>query len=204
MYPPIFGTLFHDMMLMIAEGYPHNPKPEHQESMRLLFLHLFKNLPCSDCSMSAIAYIKHHPIDVSGKKALLSYLVTLHNHINEKLGKKNDWTVLEALAALAARHRSNLSNLARADQMRVEDHQLMKKVMEENNAYRLQLGLPLRNDVVSETDYDLDLDSFYASFSNNASSNSSQNPTFSYFLVSVVSILAFLFIWIMIWILLRY
>lgn len=154
--PIIWGTLTWDMLLLFAQAYPEEPTKEEQKSMYLFLFHFFARLPCkSPCSDNAEKYIKEHPINVSSQKALLSYIVTFHNHVNEKDGKRSDWTVLESIAACSLRHASNLRTLSRADQMRVEDHQCIKELIDENNTLRAQLGLEWKK---PNPDYDGGLD----------------------------------------------
>jgi hypothetical protein len=161
MWSTAWGCICHDLLLFIASAYKDDPKREDRESMQLLIKHLFRNLPCLECCIEASAYIHQFPVDVSSRKALLQYLVTFHNHLNTKLGKKDDWTPLEAMNAASARYFSNLKQLSRAEAMRIEDHLLMRELVRENNQLKQSLGLPLRNDVDVQ---DYDLSTYYNSF----------------------------------------
>ncbi len=147
MSPLIWGTLLHDLLLFIASAYPDKPSEERQKSMLLFIIHCFANVPCQEpCAMEASKYAHDHAPDVSSRKALLEYFVTFHNWINEKNGKKSDWNALTAVSAAHARHGSSIRSLARADQVRVEDHKMMQEIIKENNQLREQLGLPWRRE----------------------------------------------------------
>jgi Erv1/Alr family protein len=151
----IWGPLLHDILLFIASAYEEKPSEKQQESMLLCITHIFANLPCKDpCAIEATTYIEKNPIDVTSKDALLLYLVTFHNRLNATDGKKADWTVLEALAAAHARHGSSIRSLARADQVRVEDHKLIQDLIQENNDFREKIGLPWRRKENEKMDYD--------------------------------------------------
>jgi hypothetical protein len=152
----IWGTLAWDMLLLFAQAYPDEPSEKEQESMFLFLTHFFARVPCQlPCGEETKVYVNKHPITVTSKQAVLTYIVTFHNYVNEKTAKRSDWTVLEAIAACSLRHASNLRALSRADQTRIEDHQMMKELMEENNKLREQLGLPWKKE---NPDYETGID----------------------------------------------
>ncbi len=163
MHPHVWGTICHDLLLFIATHYGLHPSYEDQESMRLLIYHMFKRLPCNDCSRDASDYLIKHPLDVSSTQTVVDYLVTFHNHLNTKDGKKDDWTPKEALLAASARYFTNFKQLNRAEQIRAEDHSIMKELINENNQLKQRLGLPLRNDIEIQ---DYNLESFYSGNNN--------------------------------------
>jgi hypothetical protein len=143
----IWGHLLHDVLLFFASSYSSNPSDAQKESMNLFLVHCFANLPCTDpCGIEASKYIHNHPFDVSSRETLLKDYVKFHNYLNEKDGKRSDWTVLEALAAAHLRHGSNIRALGRSDQIRVEDHKMMQELIQENNKLREKLGLPWEKD----------------------------------------------------------
>ena len=171
MLPLIWGTLFHDMCLFFASAFPDEPDEEEIESMIALLTNFFKRLPCqSPCAIEAVAYMKEFPFSkyIKSRKTLLEYLVTFHNHLNAKDGKKSDWTVLEALTAAHARHGSSIRALSRADQVRCEDHKMIYEIATENNKLRDQLHLPMREDVKREfQDEDYDFSKYYRAYDPN-------------------------------------
>lgn len=195
MYPPAFGTLLHDVCLIYAHAYSDKPSKEQQESYKTLFLHFFKNIPCPDCAAEAYTYFQEHPINVSNRKALLQYVVTMHNDINRKLKKKDNWTVYEALDSLARRRWGNLKNLSRADQMRIEDHKLMQDILQENKQLKEQLGLPQQKETMIEPEEKNDIYKMYYQES------SSLSPDL--ILVAIVASLTIAFIFLLIFQLLR-
>ena len=183
MHPHAWGPICHDLLLFIGTTYGLNPSQEDQESMRLLVFHMFKRLPCTDCSQDALQYLSKYPINVSSTQTVVDYLVTFHNHLNAKDGKKDNWTPKEALIAASARYFTNFKQLTRAEQIRVEDHLIMKELINENNQLKQRLGLPLRNDIDI---HNYDLESFYGSFLANG-----HNIDMHCVLIAVVTVILF-------------
>lgn len=142
MWPGIFGPLVHDVLLMVAMAYPHKPNDDQQESMMLLLTHLFKNLPCPQCATHASAYLLAKKPDLSSGEALFDWLVVFHNDVNERTGKRSDWTVEEARKSLLDRHFTDIRNLSRAMSVRVEDHRQIMALKAENMVLRKKLDMP--------------------------------------------------------------
>lgn len=132
MYPPTWGPLFHDVLWFLAENYPDEPTETQQQSMALLLHHLYANLPCLACMVDASLYVQLKPPTLTSRTVLTQWIVDQHNYINAKLGKKHNWTVEEARTAFQARHFGNLANLELAERKRVEDHQLLDTLTNEN------------------------------------------------------------------------
>lgn len=136
MYPPTWGPLFHDVLWFLAENYPDGPTETQQQSMQLLLRHLYANLPCLACMIDASLYVQLNPPTLTSRPVFTQWIVDQHNYINQKLGKKHDWTVEEARAAFQARHFGNLADLVRTEQKRVEDHALFELLANENKRLR--------------------------------------------------------------------
>lgn len=185
MHTHVWGPICHDLLLFIANSFSENPTKEESESMRLFIINLFNNLPCEDCKLHAMNYLHEHPIQVSSKKQLLNDIVTFHNTLNLKDGKKSDWTPLEALSAASARYFTNFRKLERAQQIRLEDHRLLQDVVKENNELRMALDLPLRNDSNNE-DYNT-MSEYFNSFSD----SSTTSFDVSIVLIVVVTVILF-------------
>jgi hypothetical protein len=114
---------------------------------------MFKVLPCPACSYHAIKYEKENPVIVSSGQDLFEWLVTLHNDINKRTGKKSDWTQKEAKDAIIKRYFSDARELSRAQKIRLEDHQMLIRLKVENRILRKKLNLPehTENNDISES-----------------------------------------------------
>lgn len=131
MYPASWGPLFHDVLLFLSVQYPEDPSESRQNSMQILLEQLFANLPCLACTVDASVGLYSQPADVSSRAALQQWLVELHNRINQKLHKRSDWTVEEALEAFSNRYlqEDNLGATVRAETKRLEDHQHIARLV---------------------------------------------------------------------------
>jgi hypothetical protein len=153
MWPALWGSCFHDNLKLIALSFPNNPTKESKIAMELMITNMFKVLPCPACSHHAINYEKKNPVIVENGTELFLWLVTFHNDINRRTGKKHDWTVQEGRAAIIERYFSDAKDLSRAQKIRVEDHRLLMKIKVENKMLRKKLNLPIdvADNDVSET-----------------------------------------------------
>jgi len=151
MFPPIWGSLVHDTLQMIVLSYSANPNKDEKLSMNLLLLNMFKNLPCPACRFHATQYFDKHPPDLGSSDTLFKWLTDFHNIINDRTGKRSDWTVNEARKSLSERYFTNVRDLSRSQTLRVEDHKHIVALKTENTILRNRLGLPVDddNDVLS-------------------------------------------------------
>jgi hypothetical protein len=151
MFPPIWGSLFHDTLQMMALSYSAKPNDDQKLSMNLFLLNMFKNLPCPACRMHATQYFNKHPPDLSSSESLYKWLIDFHNVINDRTGKRSDWTVSEARKSLSERYFTNVRDLSRSQTLRLEDHKQIIALKSENSILRQKLGLPVdeENDVLS-------------------------------------------------------
>lgn len=124
-YPPLWGTMFHDMLFFVALQYPAVANKDKQQALKLLLANFFYLLPCPGCSLHAQAYWTRFEgrVDFSSQTSVFQFLVDMHNDINRRLNKRSNWTVKEAHEAFYRRHFTNLAKVHRSDQVRVEDHQ---------------------------------------------------------------------------------
>ena len=58
-------------------------------------------------------------------------MVVFHNSINQRLGKRSDWTVTEAKNALTKRYFTGMQDLSNAQQTRLEDSLKIKQLQTE-------------------------------------------------------------------------
>jgi len=115
--------------MLVALAYPREkPTDQAQEDMRQYWNAVASTLPCPGCRVHATTYLKQHPVDVTDQQKLLAWIVTFHNTVNDRTGKKSDWTVDEAITALTRRIGGDKSNeLSKAQAMRAEDHALIRR-----------------------------------------------------------------------------
>ena len=73
----------------IPETMPHHHplSKEEKEQYRGYVESILANLPCSECSSHALAYVKQHPIDSSSREGLTKWLCSFHNSTRERLGQ---------------------------------------------------------------------------------------------------------------------
>ncbi len=102
MFPVVWGSRAWDLMFLVAMNYSETPNKENQTSMLQFFESLMKVLPCFACSQHAFEYISKNPPNVSSRMGLVEWVVTFHNHVNERL-KKPTMTVPEATQSLILR-----------------------------------------------------------------------------------------------------
>ena len=143
MFPPIWGSLVHDTLQIIALSYSSKPNDDQKLSMNLLLLNLFRNLPCPACRVHATQYFDKHPPDLSSSESLYKWLTDFHNTINDRTGKRSDWTVAESRKSLSERYFTNVRDLSRSQTLRVEDHKQIIALKSENSILRQKLGLPV-------------------------------------------------------------
>lgn len=170
MFPPIWGSLVHDMLQMIALSYSSDPTDDQKSSINMLLLNLFKNLPCPACSMHATQYFDKHPPNLTSSESLYEWLIVFHNVINDRTGKRSDWTVSEARKSLIERYFTDVQNISRSQKLRREDHKKIIALKSENSILRQKLGLPVdgENDMLSAA-------VVVAAMSNNLKQNNDDN-----------------------------
>lgn len=137
MYTVAWGQTLHDALTFVVLAYPEkNPTIDQQENIRKFFKYTFANLPCPMCIAHATRYFKGNPPPVGSQKELHEWLVTFHNSINRRTGKKADWTVEESRKAIFDRHFTDLKKLDRANNMRIEDSRMMNKLSAKVAVYK--------------------------------------------------------------------
>jgi hypothetical protein len=127
MYVGAFGPITWDVMLLCALAYPIHPTDEDKQNMLNFLNGLMYVLPCSGCSVHAVAYVYQNIPDVSSSNALLSYIVKFHNFVNTQSGKRT-FTVEEATQLIIKRYLTDDLEMDRAQSIRVEDHARITKL----------------------------------------------------------------------------
>ena len=126
-YPPVWGPLYHDVLMFFAVHYPAEPtEREREEATRFIEL-FFKFLPCPQCILHSRIFFNNYPPEVGSNTDLVRWVVKMHNHVNDLTSKKSDWTPEEALRAFRYRYFDNQIRLSRSDEQRKEDHRLLKR-----------------------------------------------------------------------------
>jgi FAD-linked sulfhydryl oxidase len=73
----------------IAKFYPCKPDASKKQSALMFFESLEDMLPCKKCRENYASYIKEHPPALSSRAALTRWTWNLHDHVNQRLGKKS-------------------------------------------------------------------------------------------------------------------
>ena len=89
MKPELWGPYLWRSIHMIALGYPDNPTEEDANNYHDFFTNLWKIIPCLKCALNYKRHLEELPIDhnLVSKKALFEWTVSLHNIVNQELGK---------------------------------------------------------------------------------------------------------------------
>jgi hypothetical protein len=127
-YPLYWSDGVWQTIHFIAFTYPETPDEKRKLSTLAMFEGLFVNLPCLGCAGHAVEYYKTTPPDVCSRDALAQWVVTFHNSVNNRLGKRSDWTVEEAKEVLVHKFMGDGAALSRADAKRLEDHACISRL----------------------------------------------------------------------------
>jgi hypothetical protein len=135
--------MFHDVMFFAALSYPWEADVEQQDNTRAFIAGMFANLPCPACKQHATELFHTVPPTLENRNSFVAWCVEYHNLINRRIGKKSDWTVVEAKDAFTSRYLNIdlLKDVTAADQMRIDDHAIIQTLKQEVATYRRQLGL---------------------------------------------------------------
>lgn len=85
-FGPHYWFVIHNMGLT----YPMRPNRVAKKRMSAFIEALPVLLPCKDCSEHAKEYLSQHSVcdAVKSRESLYTFLWNFHNHVNERLGKK--------------------------------------------------------------------------------------------------------------------
>ena len=86
-HPKVWGKTTWKFLHAVSLTYPDSPTDDQKDAMRALFNSLVHTLPCHNCRINLTKELAHMPIDVSSKQALNSWLLRLHNQVNQRLGQ---------------------------------------------------------------------------------------------------------------------
>lgn len=85
----VWGPHMWHFLHSVTFNYPFEPSVVQQERTKYFFNHLECMLPCKYCREHYSRHIKLNPIDdhLKNRKALVEWLIHLHNMVNVSLGK---------------------------------------------------------------------------------------------------------------------
>jgi hypothetical protein len=141
MWTTAWGQTIWDSLLFTAFAFPKKPTDDEKKSVTTMIEQLLNNLPCMQCRGHAQPYFVKNPPDVTSSESLCEWVVTFHNKVNERLGKKHDWTLAEAKAALIERTIGESAELTKSQRMRTEDHRLLRKMRVRLRLLEKKLGI---------------------------------------------------------------
>lgn len=89
--PKIWGKYFWEVLHIITFAYPDSPNEEDKKNIKNFFYALKPMLPCEKCRYHYAKNLETFPLTddiLSSKYKLISWIVTLHNEVNERTGKQ--------------------------------------------------------------------------------------------------------------------
>ena len=96
--PSVWGSSAWRFLHCTCMTYPEKPSPQQKQDMYNFLTSIGPILPCKLCRPKYAEYIASHPFRLSSRRALVNWMIDLHNHINERLHK----TVLSREEAMEA------------------------------------------------------------------------------------------------------
>jgi hypothetical protein len=82
----------------LAYNFPERPTQTQRDAAAQLLLSLKALLPCAKCRRHYSDYLDQHAIEeaTASRESLARYLYTLHNEVNQRLGRTNRLTFEQA------------------------------------------------------------------------------------------------------------
>lgn len=87
MGPEVWGPIFWTTMHIVSMGYPEKPSNEEQTAAANFYNSLATVIPCPICREHYAFILKDMPVETTSRTALINWCFTIHNKVNEKLGK---------------------------------------------------------------------------------------------------------------------
>jgi hypothetical protein len=90
MSPAVWGPIFWTTMHIVSLGYSPKPTEEEQYAATAFFNSLSNTIPCPICRTHYKMCLKSMPVEnsVGSRDELIQWVFTIHNKVNEQLGKK--------------------------------------------------------------------------------------------------------------------
>lgn len=86
--PSFWGPSLWKIIHCVAMTAPSPMHKQNQKEYKEFFKSLGNVIPCSICKNHYQEYIKNHPVNVSSRKQMVIWTLSLHNHINIMNGQK--------------------------------------------------------------------------------------------------------------------
>lgn len=116
----------------IALSYPSSADSDRKLATHNMLRGLFMNLPCPACAHHATQYLESNPPCLDTRESFVTWTVMFHNSVNERTGKRSDWTVKEATDEIVRKYMQDGNELSRAEQKRKEDHLHIAMLKQQN------------------------------------------------------------------------
>ena len=89
MDPKIWGKAWWQLLFSSALGYSLDPTIDDQYAYSRFYMLLSRVLPCESCKVNFENHFRNVPINfyLHSRKALLDWVLILHNEVNKTLGK---------------------------------------------------------------------------------------------------------------------
>lgn len=89
MDPKVWGKAWWQMLFSSALGYNLEPSIDDQYAYSRFYMLLSQVLPCETCKINFESHFRNVPINfyLHSRKALLDWVLILHNEVNKTLGK---------------------------------------------------------------------------------------------------------------------
>jgi len=71
----------------MAAYYPDRPSQQQQKDMAEMMQQLMRFYPCGYCSERSVEELERNPPQVASQRDLSRWLCSVHNEVNERLGK---------------------------------------------------------------------------------------------------------------------
>lgn len=72
---------------LLLHGLADSYDPAARKKTEVFVKGLILNFPCTPCARDAEEYLEDHPLDFTTRRSLQRSLCSLHDHVNQKLGK---------------------------------------------------------------------------------------------------------------------
>jgi hypothetical protein len=88
MSPAVWGPVFWNTMHIASMGYSPKPSAAEQDAARAFYESLAHMIPCPICRSHYREFLQETPVAVESRDALIYWVFSIHNRVNERLGKR--------------------------------------------------------------------------------------------------------------------
>ena len=86
MSPAVWGPIFWSTMHIVSLGYSRTPTEDEKRAATQFYESLAYVIPCPICKEHYRHFLKEIPPTVDHRDALIQWVFTIHNKVNEQLG----------------------------------------------------------------------------------------------------------------------